>query len=174
MKPSPPEPVKLFIGVLAAAGGPYEDARSRCIERFGALDYESAPIPFTFTDYYREEMGPKIDRVFWSFRTLIDPSAVVDAKIRTNEIEDVLAPEGRRPINLDPGYLDTYKVVLATAKGAGQKVYLRDGVWADLVLTFVKGRAKFFDWGFPDYRSGAYDAVLLKIRELYKAQRRVR
>ncbi|MBI2932117.1 MAG: DUF4416 family protein [Planctomycetes bacterium] len=172
MKPVAPEPVKLFIGLLAAGEEAVDEARRRCVERFGPLDYESPPIPFTFTNYYEAEMGSDLRRFFWSFERLIDPSEIVDAKQRTNEIEDASARDGRRAVNLDPGYVDTYKVILATAKGAGQKVYLREGIWADCVLHFVKGRVKFFDWGFPDYKSGAYDKVLLRIRELYKIQRR--
>lgn len=172
MNPIAPDPVKLFIGVLAAQHGPRDLARARCIERFGPIDYECAPLPFTFTEYYAAEMGESLERTFWSFERLIDPSAIVDVKLTTNEIECALSIEGRRRVNLDPGYLDTYKIILATAKGAGQKIYLRSGIWADLVLTFVKGQVRFFDWGFPDYKSGAYDRALLKIRELYKRQRR--
>jgi hypothetical protein len=170
--PSTPERVKLFVGALLARDAEVEDARARCVSIFGPVDHESRPVPFTFTDYYDREMGPGLSRVFWSFARLIDPSAIVDAKHATNRIEEALARDGRRTVNLDPGYLDTYKVVLATAKGAGQKIYLRDGIWADLTVTFVKGRVNYYDWGFPDFKSGAYDRTLLRIREAYKAQRR--
>jgi hypothetical protein len=172
VNPAPPEPVKLFVAAIVARDAPVDDARARCVERFGPVDHESARFAFTYTDYYAEEMGDGLERLFWSFERTIDPSAIVEAKLATNAIERALAKGGRRTVNLDAGYLDTYKVVLATAKGAGQKVYLRDGIWADLVLTFVKGRVKFFDWGFPDFKSGAYDKTLLKIRELFKGQRK--
>lgn len=172
MKPAPPEPVKLFVAAIVGPDAPVDDARARCVERFGPIDHESPRIAFTFTDYYADEMGANLARLFWSFERTIDPSAIVEAKLATNAIEQALAKSGRRTVNLDAGYLDTCKVVLATAKGAGQKVYLRDGIWADLVLTFVKGRVRFFEWGFPDFKSGAYDKTLLKIRELFKAQRR--
>ncbi len=170
--PVPPEPVKLFIGAIVSRDAPVEDARARCVSAFGPIDHESKPVDFTFTDYYEQEMGPGLRRIFWSFERLIDPSSIVDAKHATNRIETALARNGRRTVNLDAGYLDTYKLILATAKGAGQKIYMRDGIWADLTVTFVKGRVKFFDWGFPDFKCGAYDKTLLKIRELFKTQRR--
>ena len=173
MVPSPVDPVKLFVGVLAAPQAPIEGARSSLIRRFGPIDLESAPIPFSFTDYYEKEMGAPLQRLFWSFERLIPPESIAEIKLATNEIEQSLALDGRRTVNLDPGYLDTYKVILATAKGAGQKIHLRDGIWADLAVTFVKGRVKFFDWGFPDYKSGRYDKTLLAIRARYKSQRRV-
>jgi hypothetical protein len=87
-----------------------------------------------------------------------------------NGIEQEFASRGNRTVNLDPGYLDYYKVVLASAKFGGQKIYMRDGIYADMTLIHFKGKWESFAWGFPDFKSGIYDEVLSTIRNLYKAQ----
>lgn len=171
MSSSPPDPVKLFIGALYNDSTALAEAREAACARLGPVDYESPVVPFTFTDYYSAEMGGRIDRVFWSFERLIDPSAIVEIKAFTKDVEVRLTRSGKRTVNLDPGYMDYFKVVLASAKFGGNKVYLRDGIYADITLWYEKGRFKPFVWGFPDFKTGAYDAILLKIRERYKAQR---
>ena len=139
---------------------------------WGETDFVSEDFPFTETDYYQNEMGADLYRRFYSFRDLIQPDLIVEAKLHCNVIEEKYAKEGNRLVNLDAGYLDTYKVVLASAKFGGQKVYLRDGIYADMTLSMYKGKWESFVWGFPDFKSRKYDAVLSRIRDRYKQQLR--
>ena len=98
------------------------------------------------------------------------PEILAEAKLLCNRFEDTLAgPDGRR-VNLDIGYLDHNKVVLASAKGAGQKIYLSRGMYADLVARYARGRYQPFEWMFPDFRDGRYDRELGEIRRLYLEQ----
>jgi hypothetical protein len=168
--PRPPDPVKLFVGVLYSDAALLSKAKARLIEAWGSVDFESEPIPFDITDYYNAEMGSGIARVLWSFERLIRPDELVRAKLFSNEIEAALAIDGKRKVNIDPGYLDHYKVVLASAKFGGQKIYLSEGIYGDIVLWYEKGKFKPFIWGFPDFKSGRYDASLLEIRRRYHTQ----
>jgi len=167
------KPVKLFVITLHHDPAILEQAIERLAKEWSESDFVSQDFPFSETDYYEPEMGAHLMRRFYSFTRLISPDAIVEAKLLTNRIEAELSngSAGRR-INLDPGYLDTYKVVLASAKFGGQKVYMRDGIYADMTLIRNHGRWESFAWGFPDFKSGKYDDVLNQIVTLYKSQTR--
>ncbi|MBI2192994.1 MAG: DUF4416 family protein [Planctomycetes bacterium] len=167
-----PKPVKLFIAALWRDPACLHEARRHLSERFGAVDYESPAVPFDLTDYYEAEMGTGLQRSFLSLARPVPPDLLPAVKLFTNGLESRLAgPSGRRSVNLDPGYLDASKVVLASAKYGPQKIYLGQGIWADFTLRYQKGRFHPFEWTFPDFRDSRYDAFLLRIRELYKTRR---
>jgi len=171
-RPTPPSPVKLFVVSLHRDASILEAAINQFQVEWGGTDFESEDFIFDETDYYEPEMGNGLRRRFYSFAQLISPDRIVEAKLHCNSIEDQFLQEGQRQVNLDAGYLDTYKVILASAKFGGQKIYLRDGIYADMTLTMYKGKWESFVWGFPDFKSGKYDEALKKIRDLYKAQKK--
>lgn len=170
MKPSEPTPVKLFCGVLYTDEDLLQEAKSLLIEKYGDIDYQSDKFAFDISDYYRPEMGWPIYRIFWSFEQLFNPKEIARIKIECNDIEDQLAELGNRKVNLDPGYMDYDKIVLASAKYNGQKIYLDFGIYADLTLHYEKGNYFPYLWSFPDFKSGQYNKTFLRIREIYKVQ----
>ena len=170
MKPAEPTPVKLFCGVLYSDDDLLQQAKMLLIEKYDEIDFQSAPVPFEITEYYRPEMGWPIYRIFWSFKRLINPIEIAQIKHECNEVEEQLAIDDQRKVNLDPGYLDYDKIVLASAKYNGQKIYLNFGIYADLTLHYEKGNFSPYPWSFPDFKSGHYNKTFLQIRETYKAQ----
>jgi hypothetical protein len=172
MHPQDPGPVKLFIAILYSKKKCLDKAFQCLKEKYGEMDYQSQQIDFSITDYYQPEMGRSIYRIFVSFSTLIRPDEIARIKIETNEIEDTLAIGKKRKVNLDAGYMDYDKVVLASAKYNGQKIYLDMGIWADLTLHYEKGRFDPYPWSFPDFKTGMYNDVFLEIRRRFKQQRK--
>jgi hypothetical protein len=144
----------------------------RDLERlFSPIEARSEPLDFDCTGYYQPEMGSGLRRVLYAFRDLVSPETIVDIKLATNQVEEYYADSGRRRVNIDPGYLDFHKLVLASAKFLGQKIYVGRGIYADPTLYYDKGW-KPYPWGFPDFRDGRYNAFLAEVRAAYKAKLR--
>ncbi len=115
-------------------------------------------------------MGDDLQKLLISFTELRSPEELAAAKVKCNEIEAVLSSLGKRTVNLDIGYLDHNKIVLASVKGLGQKIYLTQGIYADLVARYGHGRYQPFEWTFPDFKEGRYDTDLAHIRQRYQEQ----
>src|SRR5499433_3157269 len=160
-------PVKLFIGVLVANSKFIPQVEERLTAAYGAIDHRSDVIPFDFTDYYENEMGDLIDRVFFSFERLIEADQLPEIKRQTNQLETDMAPmfSGvKRPVNLDPGYIEQAKVVLASTKNFYHRIYLGGGTFAEVTMHFKNNTYQFFPWTYPDYQSKDYQEFFLRVR----------
>ena len=167
-----PPLVKYFIAVLFKDRAYLDKAREMFFVFWGRTDFEGADHPFDVTDYYEPEMGAPLFRRIFAFEKLYGPTLLVDMKLACNDIEDRLAAGGKRTVNCDAGYLDHNKVLLASAKEAGQKIYLDKGIYADLAGRYKDGKYRPFEWSFPDFKDGRYDTELCAIRALYMEQKR--
>ena len=143
---------------------------------FGAPSLQMPAIPFSWTSYYEQELGPKPVRTFLGFPQPFNPERLADAKMLTNALEHRLAAEipssHPRPVNIDPGYLAPDKLVLASAKNFSHRIYLSRGIYAEVTLRYAKGRFVSLPWTFPDYASGAYHPFFLRLRGTLMENRR--
>ena len=162
---------KLVIGVLISAEAIRRQLLARITDEFGEIDLQSDTLPFDFTHYYDAEMGVPIKRFFVSIEELKPPDSLSDIKLRSNRIEDEFRVEGKRRINLDPGFLALSRFVLATTKEGSHRIPLCSGIYGEITLLFEKGEFRPLPWTYPDFRSDAYRSILKKIREIYKLQR---
>ena len=167
-----PEPLKYFVAILFHLPDALDVAKRELTAIWGELDFEGDDHEFDVTAYYEPEMGTPLYRRLVSFKQMLPPTELVNMKLRCNDIEDMLAHDGKRTVNLDAGYLDHNKVVLASAKERGQKIYLDKGIYADFVGRYKAGRYQPFEWTFPDFRDGRYDQELFAIRRIYLEQMR--
>ncbi len=140
---------------------------------FGPIDFRGAFLPFADTEYYTEEMGAPLYRGWVSFRGLAAPEHLAQWKEQTRALEARWTRDGKRSRNLDIGYLDPDKLVLASYKRGPFKLYLGNAVWADMVMGYARGCYTSTPWAFADFRSGQYNKVLGAIREKLKAEMRV-
>jgi hypothetical protein len=169
-----PPSVKLFVGILTSQPELFDVVESRLAASFGAVDLRSDRFPFDQTDYYEREMGASIERQFLALETLIAADALAGIKVETNRLEAELAGLGglARPVNLDPGYLEQAKVVLASTKNFYHRIQLRDGIYGEVTLHWEGGEWRPFHWTFPDFRSGRYFEFFAALRARYRAQLR--
>jgi hypothetical protein len=168
-------PVKLFIGVLVSDKQFIPQVEKRLTTAYGTVDHRSPVIPFVFTSYYQPEMGDRIDRVFFSFERLIEADRLPEIKRQTNEIEEEmtsLLTTVKRPVNLDPGYLEQAKVILASTKNFYHRIYLGKGIFGEVTMHYKNNAYQFFPWTYPDYQSRDYQEFFLKLRQTYRSQLR--
>ncbi len=167
-----PEPVKLICSIFAGQVKLLDEAQGVLEWIFGPIDYLSDLLPFDHTRYYEPEFGPGLMRRILAFERLIDPGALADIKRTTNNLELRWEMNGRRQVNIDPGYICLGKLVLASTKDHSHRIYLRDGIYAEVTLRFQGGRFQPWEWTYPDYASPAYCTMFERIREIYRAQLR--
>jgi hypothetical protein len=172
---SKPKPVNLIIGILTGIPELLKQIDQTLESHFGHIDLRSDILPFHFTDYYTEEMGNNIQRQFFSFENLIMPDEIAAIKVQTNMSEDMIASSRKypvkRPINIDPGYINESKLLLASTKDFSHRIYLQDGIYAEITLNYSRsGKYEAFPWTFPDYKTLDYQNFFLRVRELYVAK----
>ena len=170
-----PSPVKLFCGVLTSLPEIMGDIQVRLEALWGPIDARSDAFPFEMTHYYDEEMGVPIFRHFLAFRTLIEPAGLPFIKKAAQDLEATLSSECRsvpRPVNLDPGYLEESKIVLASTKNFYHRILLSEGIYGEVTLHYSAGAWQAFPWSFPDFRSGRYDSFFTRLRRSYREQLR--
>lgn len=163
-----PTPAKLIIGILAANQECLSAALDALITRFGKLDLVSDVWPFDQTDYYKDETGDNILRQFVSAERLISPGKLARIKHRTNKIErklaDKLAIGLSRPVNLDPGYIEPSKLILATTKNYSHRIYIGRKMYAEVTLIFHKHKWQPMPYTYPDYKQQCYHDFFDKVR----------
>jgi len=115
-------------------------------------------------------MGKDLKRKFISFQKLIPPPRISEIKLFTNGIEKRFAKVNKRRINIDPGYLNSAKLVLATTKDFSHRIYLRKGIFAELTLFYEDKKFHPLKWTYPDYCSQPYYDILNRIRDIYVEQ----
>jgi hypothetical protein len=161
-------PVLAFVGVISSPVIPDDDLDAIIADSFGDAGISSPPVPFDNTDYYKLEMGAGLRRRFFELPRLIEPDAIIAIKTQALEIERIYSRNGCRLINIDPGYVDMFKVVLISEKYGGMKIYLSNGFYADVTLAYEDGRFSAEARAFPDFSDGRHSDFFVRLRERYK------
>lgn len=166
------QPVKAIIGVLTPEPSVLPIIYQQLTNHFGNIDYTSELLPFTSTNYYEDEMGKVIHRQFISFESLIDAGTLAEKKLLTNQVEQSYLKEGttKRRVNLDIGYICMAKLVLASTKDHAHRIYLNDGIYAEITLRFYHKTFQPWEWTYPDYRLPTYIDIFNHIRTIYREQ----
>lgn len=171
-RPREPDPVKLIASLFFLEKGLAERVIEELSGMFGPVDWVSDECLFDRTRYYEKEMGWPLYRRFVSFERFIRPEQIVSTKLRTNGVEQQYLCEGKRRINIDPGYISPERLVLATGKNYIHRIYLSEGIYADLTLVFSKGRFEPLGWTYKDYADPVIRGYFEKVREIYMKQRK--
>jgi hypothetical protein len=174
--PTFPHPVKLLIALLSSDAELFRTAATHFQVEYGPIDFTSEVFPWNTTGYYREEMGENLLRQFIAFAHLIPPEELVRIKLETNEKERVLSgavsDDEPRRINLDPGYIDETKLVLASTKDQAHRLYITQGIYAEVTLLYHHKAFHPFLYTYEDYRWPETQRFLQHVRKRYLEQLR--
>jgi len=164
------KPVKLISGFIFRDVQAFTKAKINLCRRFGEIDFESKALAFNLSDYYFKEFGEPLTRKFISFKKLILPQDLARIKIYTNKLERGLSQLGKRTVNIDPGYLDMAKLILASTKDYVHRIYIGGGIFAEITLFFKNETFNSWEWTYPDYKTKDYVKIFNEMRSLYAGQ----
>ena len=164
------------MAVFSPDENAFDWVRKRAEIQWGALALASETFPFeTFTDYYSQAMGATLPKRLWAFENLVMPDALPKIKCLTNDWEEEFKSTTNstteRPLNLDPGYIDLGKLILASTKDHAHRIYLSDGIFAETTLMYTQKRWKPLPWTYPDFQSAGYHRFLTQCREFLRTKR---
>jgi hypothetical protein len=166
-RPRPPKPAKLVIGFFLKEKGFGIRVVKALVGKYGAIDLASSWLPFNFTTYYNDEMGTPLFRRLLAFKQLIHQDSLADIKLFTNDLEHEHSIDGKRVVNIDPGYLLHERFVLATGKNFSHRIHVGRGIYADLTLMYINGGFEPLPWTYPDYASENIMTFLKQARKKY-------
>jgi hypothetical protein len=173
-KVNTPPPVKLICGFIFSGPEVIQQAVQRLQVQLGPIDVQSEIFLFSHTEYYRKEMGQGLGRLFVSFSRLIRRERLAEVKLLTNGLEEnlsrTLKGQNRRQVNIDPGYLEASKLVLASTKNFSHRIYLSRGIYAEVTLQYRQNRFQPLPWTYPDYQSPQVLSFLQRARRVYLEQ----
>jgi hypothetical protein len=177
-----PKPAKLIISMFTSDKCLFNLYKEELIKKFGEVDIESNAQPFNFTDYYKEEIGENLIQKLFSFSTLVRQDELTEIKIITNRLENNIIITDKnikknitrhiRKINLDPGYITLNKYVLASTKNGPSRIYLNQGIYAEITLRFINKSFVTCEYTYPNYKTNEYINFLNSVRLKYKSQLR--
>lgn len=138
------------------------------------VDHFSEPFAFaSIQNYYSEEMGEGLLRVFLSLTGLIKKEELASFKLWAMKKEKDYSPHGRRYLNIDPGYVDESHLVLASSKKRGGRLYLGKGVYAEIEYLFLYGSFRALYWTYADYRNKKVIGFFEKVRKAFLSELKI-
>ena len=103
--------------------------------------------------YYDREMGHHCLKRFYFFKRTILLEYIHRYKLESQRLETEWSVDGKRRINMDPGFLTLYQFCLLTTKGFSHRPYLAEGIYCDLTLMADGSGFKSLPWTYPDYKT---------------------
>ncbi len=167
------------VVLLAAVSSRYQQAIDEwtveaCSKHWGKIALQSELFDFNQTKFYEPSMGTDIKKRLFAFETLLDPANLPNAKILANELEQQYKADTdhaeERPLNIDPGYVTEAKLVLATTKDRDHRIYLRDGIFAEITLFYKQGVWERSRWTYADYLQAEYHAFFSQCRDYLRSR----
>lgn len=149
-------PCVQFLAAFSRHESALEWLWERVSQRIAPIARKSRLFPFCESAYYHRTMGDSLKKQFVILSPWYDPANLPSHKLLMHDWEDDLKKEGShtelRPLNIDPGYMSMTKLVLASTKNREHRLYMRDGIYAEVTLAFRDQQWQPMSWTYPDYQ----------------------
>jgi hypothetical protein len=163
-----PPPCVRFAAVFSAEDRFLKLVWDRLESQWGKIASLGPIVDFIESPYYLKTMylgsptdqTPSLRKQMALFADPYDPGRLADDKLDANRWEDTWTAQWvtqntqspLRLVNIDPGYLSMTKLVLASTKNREHRIYLRDGIYADVTLAFRDQVWMAMPWTYADYQ----------------------
>ncbi len=157
-----------------------EYARSKCVKTANLLYVTDKPETIPFGKLPQKYLIKANHGCSWNIlcfnsklylfgngKKLINQDELPEIKLTTNRLEQSFSQNGRRRVNIDPGYLLYERFVLASGKNFSHRIYIGGGIYADLTLIYQRGGFEKLPWTYPDYADQPMLAFLAQVRNKY-------
>lgn len=170
-----PQPAMLIAAITSRYESAIDWSIQQAVSQWGKVAISSPLFDFNETSFYEKTMGAGLQKKLVAFEELIDPEQIASAKVISNQWEDQFnqqsdAPEDR-PVNIDPGYITQAKLVLATTKNRDHRIYLQQGIFAEITLHFQSGKWQKSRWTYADYQREDFQEFFTQCRDLLRSAR---
>jgi len=167
-----PEQGKLIISIVYSSMDALADSLQALERKFGRVFMETIEIETAEAEFYREEMGERLERRFFSFLKGVNRDSLADIKTTCARIEPLFADHVGdhlfRTANIDPGILSPENLVMASHRNMNHRVYLRDGVFSEVSLIYSRDQYMRLPWTSPDfYHEEAID-LFMRMRAAFE------
>ena len=145
-----------FLAAFSRHESALEWLWERVSQQLAPISMKSRLFPFLESAYYQRTMGDSLKKQFAILSPWYDPAELPSHKVLMQDWENDLQENGSytepRPLNIDPGYMSMTKLVLASTKNREHRLYLRDGIYAEVTLAFRDQEWQPMSWTYPDYQ----------------------
>jgi len=162
---------RLIVSIIYSSIDGLADALKLLEKQFGRVQCETMELPYA-SRKYAEEMGDELQRRFYSFEKLVERDKLPEIKAVCHKIEkqlgDLVHDYAFRTANIDPGVVTPDNVVMASHREFNQRIYLRDGVFAELALVYSRGRFVRLPWTPTDFCAGEAIEFFERVRDSFE------
>ena len=163
-----PRPVLLIAAVTSRNADAFEWTTEQTQSQWGPVVLKSPIFDFTETSFYTESMGTDLKKQFLAYETLFDSGNIANTKHVSNDLEAAYAAASdyseERPVNIDPGYITEAKLVLVTTKDRDHRIYLQNGIYAEVTLHYRAKQWHGSRWTYPDYQREDFQEFFTECR----------
>ena len=169
-RPQKPPKGRLIVSIIYSSMDALADALKQLEKQFGRVQCETREIAYG-GDLYKEEMGDRLERRFFSFDRMVERDKLPEIKGICSRVEKLFGDQVGdftfRTVNIDPGILTPDNLTMVSHREYNHRIYLTDGVFAELALVYSHGRFVRLPWTNLEFCEGEAIDFFARVRQSF-------